>query len=288
LTVDVARDVAVAALAVSVMLSVGFGLRVSDLRGVLARPKTLGGALGYEHVLLPLAAFGIVRLFEAPPAGALAVVLCAVTPGGPVGPALVQAARGDVALAVGLVVIMAVVNVFWTPLSLEWLGVAGAIRPDFAGELIRTIALFQLVPLAGAMFVRARAPLWADRLGVVAQRATQVMIAGITIGMVAMRWRLMLELAPSTLLSIAVTAIVAVAGGYALAIGGPEQRRALGLTSGVRNVGLALLVANAFGDEVLLGVMIYGLVMLVVSGVVAVGLSRMVRAAPVPEALGRE
>ena len=273
--IDAARDAFVALLVVSVMLSVGFGLDVRDLLRVFRRPKLLASALAFEHVAMPLAAFGVATAMGAPPSGVLAVVLCAAVPGGPISPVFVQQARGDVAFCVALVVLMAAINVFSTPLTMSAFGFGAGVDGGIALPLIRTIALYQLAPLALAMMVRTKRPALAERLGRVAEIATKSIIALLIVGLTIARWRVLVQLDPRTLAAIASTCCVAVGLGHAAAAGGPAERRTLSLTSGVRNLGLGLLVAaSAFDEATLLAVMVYGLIMLVVVAPVSVWMSR--------------
>ncbi|MFT6398456.1 MAG: BASS family bile acid:Na+ symporter, partial [Bradymonadia bacterium] len=126
--IDAARDIFVALLVVCVMLSVGFEMQVHQLRAAFKRPLRLVGGLTYEHIMVPLLAFGIATAVAAPPAGKLAVILCACTPGGPVGPAFVRNGKGDLPFAVTMVVMMAALNVVMTPLTLTMFGYADSVE----------------------------------------------------------------------------------------------------------------------------------------------------------------
>lgn len=274
MSVDAIRDLFVALLVVFVMLGVGFGLELRQVLAVLRRPTLVVSALTFEHVAMPVVAWSVATAFGAPASGVLALVLCGATPGGPIGPAFVLQARGDIAFAVSLVVMMAVVNVVTTPLTLTLFGYGDRGGDGIVVPLVRMIAVYQLLPLAAAMGVRSRWPDTAARLGSWAQRATQVIITLLVVGMIAARWRLMLAIDPRTLAAIVATCAAAIALGYAVAPGGSPQRRALGITAGIRNLGLGLLVATAFDDETLLAVMLYGLAMMVVAGPVAVVMGR--------------
>lgn len=260
--VDSARDIFVALLVVCVMLSVGFEMQVHQIRAAFKRPGRLLAGLTYEHAIVPLIALGIATAVGAPPAGKLAVILCACTPGGPVGPAFVRKGNGDLPFAVAMVVLMAALNVVMTPLTLTIFGYADAVEGGIARPLIQMIALYQLLPLGIAMFVRSRRRELADRLAKVSAILTNSIIGLLIVGLTVARWEMLLSINSRTLAAIVFTIAAAMAGAFVVGRDG-ATRRALSLTSGVRNLSLGLLVASAaFGDEALLAVMVYGLVML--------------------------
>lgn len=281
MNVDLIQDVFVAALVVSVMLSVGFTLDPAQLRDVLGRRLQIASALSFEHALMPLLAFGIAVALGAPPSGVAAVVLCAAAPGGPVGPVFAQQARGDVALAVSLVVVMGILNVVTTPLTLTLFGLGADVPGGVALPLIRTIALFQLLPLGVAMYWRRHRPDSAAVLGKLCETATKAIIAFLIVGVTIARWELLWQLDRRTLAAVGLCCLVSVGGGYIALQGDRAARRALACVAGVRNLSLGLLVAStAFDEETLLAVMVYGLLMLVVVAPVSVFWSR--RAIPSP------
>lgn len=262
--VELARDVSVAVLVVTVMLSVGFELELRRLREAVARPWYIVRGLTYEHGIVPILAFGIAVAVDAPPAGRLAVLLCACTPGGPIGPAFVRQGGGDVPLSVALVVLMAALNVVTAPLTLTLFGAAAEFPGGIARPLIQMIAIYQLLPLGLAMAIRSKSPSFAQRAAKFTSVLTNVVIGLLVVGMTVARWQLVLALDHRTLLAILLTIAVAMLGACGLS-SDPVTRRAFSLTAGVRNLSLGLLVAaSTFGDETLLGVMVYGLLMLVV------------------------
>ncbi len=274
--IDLLRDVFVAALLVSVMLSVGFDLELKQLRAVFRRPVLLLGALSFEHVAMPLLAFGIATAVGGSHAAMVAVVLCACAPGGPMSLVFVHQARGAVPLAVSMVVMMACLNVIGTPLTLSLFGFASEIEGGVAGTLIRMIALYQLLPLALSMAWRVRHPVSARRLAHWSGQATKVIIALLIVGLTIARWDLLWSMSRHTLVTLVATCLVSVVGGYLVGFAaGVPARRALAMVAGTRNLSLALLVASsAFSDEVTLAVMVYGMLMMVVAAPFAIVWSR--------------
>src|SRR5687768_9871625 len=89
---------------VSVMLAMGLGLTLGQLRDTLRRKDRLAIGLLLNLLIIPLAGAAMIRLFALPPAAALGFLLCVAAAGGPTGPLLTANARGDTAYSVALVV----------------------------------------------------------------------------------------------------------------------------------------------------------------------------------------
>ncbi len=259
------RDLFVALLVIFVMLSVGLDLRLRDVTAVFRRPRLVGSCLAWEHLAMPLVALGVVQAFGLGAPEGIALILCAATPGGPIGPIFVQQARGTLALGVALVVLMGTINVVSTPLTLKLVGARPAGASGFVGHLVKTIALYQLVPLAVGMVVRARDEAFARRALRSTDATTRAILGMLVVGMLLTQWHLVLDLGARTVAAILTLCALSVAGGYFAALGDRADRRALASISGIRNLGLGLLVATAsYSDATVMAVMIYGLLMLVV------------------------
>ena len=140
------------------MLSIGLMLTVRDISVSLRDRRWLVRALLANFVVLPAIAFGVARLLELDPVLTASLLVLATSPGGPVLVKWVTLAKGDPALAVGLVVILLLVGVTTQPLVLPILldGVTVS-----AGSIVRTLIFTVLAPLLVGLILRARRPLLA-------------------------------------------------------------------------------------------------------------------------------
>jgi BASS family bile acid:Na+ symporter len=279
MTPSLARDAGVAALVVLVMFGVGAGLGSGTLAAAFRRPWSLGRALVAEHVAMPLVALAIAHALGLPAAGLAALVLCAATPGGPIAPMFAMQARADVAFSVALVLASALVNVVATPATLRLLaplpGAGGAPVSVFV-PLMRTIALYQLLPLGVGMALRRTAPTAASRVARGAEVGSKLVIAALVIGMTATQWRLLLALPPAVFAGLVALCVSGAALGYLVVGRDPGLRGATAVNASVRNMGLGLLVATQLygdgspdGELTILAVMVFGLVMMIIATAVA-------------------
>ena len=270
---EVVQDVLVGLFPIVVMLSVGVDLTVQRLLIVFRRPKTLAVGLSLNHLAIPLVALAISNLLALSPACATGFLLCAAAPGGPIGAMLTQRAKGDLAFAVSLLVVMTVVNTITTPLLLVTL-----IDVDLGGgtyshvpAIVRTIVLYLIVPLAVGIAVRHWLPSAADRALKILKIATNILFGLLFVGIIAARWQLIFEIGARPFLAMIICVIICVSSGYLVAGRDPGVRAALALNTGIRNISLSLLLANLWfeDDATLVTVMTYGMCMITISTPVA-------------------
>ncbi|MCL1635189.1 bile acid:sodium symporter family protein [Luteimonas sp. SX5] len=150
-----------------IMCGIGMTLSGGDFRRIAERPKpVLVGILGH-YALLPLLGFAVAWLFPMPAEFAIGLVLVAACPSGTTSNALTYLARGNVALAVTLTVISALVTFLSVPLLVNLaLQLFGGETRDIrlpVGQTIVHLAALVLVPVLLGMGVRRSAPSFAQR-----------------------------------------------------------------------------------------------------------------------------
>ena len=142
-----------------VMIGLGLSLTLVDFKRVIVFPKAVTIGLTAQLVGVPLTAFGLAALFDAPPAIAVGLVILSACPSGVTSNAYTFAARADVPLCVTLSAITSVVTVFTIPFLIN-LGMQ-----TFAGQaemtslpvlsMLRDLIGYTLVPLAAGMVIRS-------------------------------------------------------------------------------------------------------------------------------------
>src|ERR1043166_3655652 len=85
-----------------------------------AAPKLVGAGLLMHLVRLPLPAFLVGLIFQLSPERALGLFIVSLCPAGTTSNAMTFVGRGNVALAVILTALSAIVTVFTIPLVLSW------------------------------------------------------------------------------------------------------------------------------------------------------------------------
>ena len=122
-----------------VMFGLGLSLTVADFTRIARAPKAVAIALVCQIVLLPLVAFGLVRLFDLPWQLGVGMMLLAASPGGTTASLFSHLFRGDVALNISLTAINTVIAVVTLPLitslAINYSGGEGRWRSPFWGGL---------------------------------------------------------------------------------------------------------------------------------------------------------
>lgn len=266
---EIVQQIIVGVFAISVMLSVGVDLTLDRIWVVFRRPKVLIIGLLLNHLAVPFIAFGIAEAFALSATVATGFLLCAAAPGGPLGAMFTQRAKGDIAFAASLLVVMTAVNTISTPILVGLLLGAELEGGFFAHgpAIVQTILLYLLLPLGLGIGFRYRWPKAADRALPMIKLFTNLVFLALFVGLVAVRWRLVFQVGLTPLLAMLLCVLISVIAGYVLAGGKRDLRVALGLNTGIRNISLSLLLATMwFGDDsTLLTIVTYGVIQIVVS-----------------------
>jgi len=150
-----------------VMIGLGLSLTLVDFKRVVVFPKAATIGLVAQLIGLPLTAFALAWIFDAPPAIAVGLVILAACPSGVTANAYTFASRADVPLCVTLSAVTSVVTVFTIPflieLALELFFDEQQIITMSPGNMLLNLMTFTLLPLALGMLVRYFFPGPAER-----------------------------------------------------------------------------------------------------------------------------
>lgn len=293
--VDGALDVAYAfALVVALWangLAVGLAHRRDALLAPLRRPRLLGAVIAVDVVAVPLLVWALVRALSVPGDYAVGLVLVGIASAGPLGIAVTQLARGDVATAAALVVVLELVNLAAIPL---W---ALALLPEGTGvpvlRMVVTLLALVVVPIAAGMAWRARSTPSATRAVKPFRTVSFGALAAVVTIVLARDGDALGETLDERVPLVAVLALV---GSFALgwAAGGRAGRHtriATALVTAVRASGPALAIAaTSFADRpgTRLAIVVFALVSIAGSSLAAVVLSRSDTAERLPGALEQD
>ena len=143
-----------------VMMGLGLSLTAADFKRVIVFPKAATIGLVAQLIGLPVAAFVLAMLFNAPPAIAVGLVILAACPSGVTANAYSFAARADVPLCVTLSAITSVVTVFTIPflinLALSVFATEGQLDALPVGNMLGNLMSITLLPLLLGMLIRYR------------------------------------------------------------------------------------------------------------------------------------
>ncbi|MEU3974091.1 bile acid:sodium symporter family protein [Streptomyces bacillaris] len=148
-----------------IMFGLGLSLTVDDFRRVTRSPRAVVVALVLQVLVLPLIAFGLVKLFDLDPLLAVGVMLLAASPGGTTANLFSHLFRGDVALNITLTAINSVLAAITIPiitnLAIDHFDAQGDLGLQL-GKVVQVIAIV-LIPVAIGMAVRQRSADFAAR-----------------------------------------------------------------------------------------------------------------------------
>ena len=144
-----------------VMFGMGLTLNLQDFKIVFIRPKdVLLGCLA-QFTVMPLLAWGLVRLFALDEALALGVVLVGCCPGGTASNVITYLAKGDLALSIGMTGVSTLLAPLLTPI-LTWALAGKSVPVDVVGMLL-SIFWVVILPIAVGLVVKWLWPKFTER-----------------------------------------------------------------------------------------------------------------------------
>ena len=238
----------------STMVGTGLGLQVAEIVAPLRSGRLIVLALVANFVAMPLVAVGLARAIRLEESIAIGLLLLGTAAGSPSLPKLAQVAKGNLALSVGLMVLLMVITVGYLPLVLPWLLPGTSVRP---GQIAGSLAASILVPLAAGLLVNPWRPDVAARVKPVLDKISNVSLIVLVVLQTVLNF-------PSIVAVFGTGGILAgvvfLAAGYAIGwvLGGPssDARVVLGFGTAQRNIAAALVVAGQSFDDPTVTVMI--------------------------------
>jgi bile acid:Na+ symporter, BASS family len=248
MTIDGFINLLAAVTLFEMMATIGLGITVAEVAGVARDWRTVARAGLANYVVVPAAAVALLLAFHAAPLVAAGFLIAAVCPGAPYGPPFTGMAKGNVALAVGLMMILAASSAFLAPLLLRLLMpiVSGDAPVEVdAVKMIATLLGDQLLPLCAGLFIRHRWPALADRLvrpGRVLSLLLNVALLGTIL---TVQFGTLIAIPLRAFSGMTALVLAGVAAGWLL--GGPARadRVAMAMATSVRNVAVTLVIAVA-------------------------------------------
>jgi BASS family bile acid:Na+ symporter len=245
------------------IISMGLSLTMAQITGPLRNARFVSMALLANFVIPPILAFILIRVFSLDEPLAVGLLLVSLAAGAPGLPKTAVFAKVDTAAATGLMVLLVVVTIIVLPIALPLLLTGISITFwDIASGLVYLI----LVPLAISLFVRARYPNAAESSRPLFAQASNLSLLFLMVLMVVLNFSDVVGLLGSGgLLASLILVILTTAGGYLLGRLGQAGDWIQGLGAGQRNIAAAMVVATMnFGNDEVVMVVVYSLIVLVV------------------------
>jgi bile acid:Na+ symporter, BASS family len=227
---------------VSSMLAVGLSLTVGQILAPLRNIKLVSLALLANFVLMPLAAHLIARVLQLDQPLGVALLLLGTAAGAPFLPKLAAVAKGSLAFAVGLMVLLMVLTVGFMPLVLPLMLKGVSVDPM---KIARSLVLLMLLPLIAGLIVKARYEAVAARGAPLLNRVSSLSLALMIVLLLVTNMRNIVDLFGTR--GILASVIFLLFGcGVGWLLGGPgfDTRGVLALGTAQRNIAAALVVGG--------------------------------------------
>jgi BASS family bile acid:Na+ symporter len=230
-------------------------------------------------VIVPSAAVALLLLFHAAPLVAAGFLIAAVCPGAPYGPPFTGIAKGNVALSVGLMIMLAGSSALLAPMLLRLLlpvtSGDSPVQVDLA-KMIETLLGAQLLPLCAGLLIRHRWPPLADRLQKPGRVLSLLLNVAVLGTILAVQFDTLIAIPPRAFGGMTALVFAGVATGWLL--GGPNRadRLAMAMATSVRNVAVTLVIAMASfpGTPAIVAATAFGLFQTILVALVAVAWGR--------------
>ena len=251
------------AFVVSSMLAVGLSLTIRQIVAPLRNGKLVLLALLANFVLMPLGALGIARLLRLDQPLGIALLLLGAAAGAPFLPKLAGIAKGNLAFAVGLMVLLMVLTVAYMPLVLPLLLEGVSVDPM---KIARSLVLLMLLPLGVGLAVNARFGSIAERMRAPLNRISSLSLALLIVLLLVTNIQNVISLFGTRGILASILFLLAGAGiGWLLGGPGLGTKGVLSLATAQRNIAAALVVGGKdFDAKVLVMIVVVAVVGLLI------------------------
>lgn len=243
-------DVALPLSLAFIMFSLGFGLTFADFGRILKMPRAVLAGVGLQVIVVPLAAFAALLVFEMPPVLAFGIMLLSFCPGGVTSNILTKLAGGTVALSITLTAVTSLLSVVTVPLLVTWAAnrFLGEAAPEINVASI-AVSMFAVttVPVLIGLLLRFAAPGMAERNESLVSRVALFLFVVIVAAALATNWGLFVAnvgtLGPLLVLLNAVLLIFGMSAARILGLSGSDGL-CISIEMGVQNAALGIAVAG--------------------------------------------
>lgn len=228
---------------IAYMLSVGLESSRGEIASLLKDSKFVFKALLANIVLVPVGCLILLRFFDLPPDIKTGLLLLAFAPGGLFALNFARVSKGNVHLAVALLILLFVISVVSTPLYAHlFLGAEANI-----GRVFRTIFLLVLLILlpiiAGKFLSKQINPALADKLAKIIGTLSIVLFVVVTLLSSKIKSPAMKSIGASGVAFIVILVIISWVFGWLLAGREVRDKKVMAIATSLRNVGVCLPIA---------------------------------------------
>jgi BASS family bile acid:Na+ symporter len=261
---SMAATVAMLSFVVTSMLAMGAGLTVAQISAPLRNARLVVLALLANFVLMPLAALALAKALWLDEPFGIGLLLLGCAAGAPFLPKLAELAKGNLAFAVGAMVLLMVITVGYLPIVLPLLLPGVTVDP---WNIARSLVLLMLLPLAAGLALKVRYEDLARQVKPVLDLISNISLILLVLLVTAANINKVLQVFVTRGI-IAGLLFIALGFGIGWLLGGSDgdTRRVMALGTSQRNSAAAFVVASqSFSDpKVVVMVIVVAIVGLII------------------------
>lgn len=280
MSIDQLVNLLAAVTLIEMMITLGLGVKASDVFEVGKRHDLLFRAFLANYLIVPAAAVALLLAFHANPMVAAGFLVAAVCPGAPYAPPFTSMAKGNVNVSVGLMLLLAASSAVFAPVLLGFLlPILG--RDTTAtinvAKIVRTLLGAQLLPLCIGLWIRHNKAEFAQKLRRPASVLTLVLNLVLLTVIIAAQFHTLAEIRGRGYIGMFCLLLATLAAGWLVAKRGQSDvSKSMVLTTAVRNVGVSLVIATASfpGTAAITSATAYGIFQTIVVALLALAWGR--------------
>jgi BASS family bile acid:Na+ symporter len=253
------------------MMAIGLSYTIRQIVYPLQNLRLLAVTLLANFLILPLASVVIALALRLDEPLADGLVLLGAASGAPFVPKLTEYARGNLPFAIATTIVLTAATIIWLPLALPIMRSDVIVAPL---TVARPLVLFILLPLGVGLGVRAYSEPLAERLKPVLDGLANSGFLPVVLLVAALNARNVLHIFGTGGI-LAGILLLGFGLGVGWLLGGPSgaTRRALALSTGLRNFAVAIMIASEDFEDPAVEIMV--IVTAVVALLILLPLSRL-------------
>lgn len=264
MTIDQAISLLVGVTLIVMMVALGLRITCGELLTAVRSGPVVIRTLLANYLCVPLTTVGLLMLFQTNGLVSAGFLVLAVCPGAPFAPQIAGLAKGDVPVAVGMMVILAISSVIMAPIALYLLLPLLLDNSTVTFDPLRVVSnlfILQLLPLGTGLLIRNGWPQLASKLETPTQRASLLLNLLTVVGVVATQYPALAAIQMRGLVGMTALLVMSLSAGWLLGGETEPVRRSLAVTTALRNLGLSLVIATGSfaGTPAPTAVLAYGL-----------------------------
>ncbi len=228
---------------ITTMISMGLSFFPQEFIEPLKDKKLILKALAANFIILPILTYLILQLIPLEQGLTIGLVLMAAGAGSPFMLKMVQFMKADMAFAVGLMLILSTVTLFYMPLMLSFLLPGVSVNP---ASIALSLIVLIFIPLLCGTLLKYRYPHIAQSIQPAFNQISNIFIMVVVVLYLGLNYQDFLAVfGTGALISALAFILIAFLTGYLLGGPSPGTRSVLGMGTAIRNSSAAFVVALA-------------------------------------------